>query len=170
MKMKLQPHNSCPKNYQIECELVVGESLELHFEVESKQEDFKESSRFSKIPYKNWGFWEEDVVEIFIRRKGENSYLEAQISPSSQGFQLIIERPRELFYTPIFETVKTSSSFEGRKWQGVLTIPNTLIPGAGEEFEGGVFAILGSPREHYALNPNLEKTPDYHRPELFISL
>lgn len=166
--MKLQHHNSSLENFHIECELRFTEFVELHFTVHSKEYDFKKSERFSNLPFKNWGFWEEDVIEIFIRRKGEKAYLEAQISPSSLGFQLIIEKPRELFYTPLFETVKTTSSFNGKKWQGTLTIPQGLIPGSGSEFEGGIFAILGNPREHYALNPNPEKSPDYHRPELFI--
>lgn len=164
---KLKPHlSNSHTSFDIEANLSLSSQLVLEFKVKGKA--FTKESRFSKTPFKNWGLWEEDVVELFIRREGESSYLEVQANPKGLGFQLQIFEPRKLFYTPIFESISVTSKISSDEWLGKIEIPQELIPGKGESFEGGIYAILGTPREYYALNPNIDLAPDYHRPELYI--
>lgn len=159
----------------------ISSSYDVYGEVRANQDDvefsfkalgpFKKGKKsFSSIPYKNWGLWEEDVVELFIRGEGAESYLEVQVGVSGASFQLIIEKPRVLYYTPIFNTIKATSSLNKDEFKGSIFIPKDMIPGDTKKLYGGMYAILGNPREYYALNPNPEDKPDFHRPERFVLL
>ena len=124
---------------------------------------------------KNWGLWNKDVMEAFLQlRDHENDvkapYLEIQISPLNQPFALIITEPRNIFFPPKTLDFKHEVSVTDKLWTGKMEVilPEEL---KGNLLYGGFFSILASePREYYALEPNSENNPDFHRPELFLKL
>ncbi len=124
---------------------------------------------------KNWGLWNKDVLEAFLQlRKDENDlkapYLEIQVSPLNQPFALIITEPRKTFFPPGTLDFKTEVTLTDKLWTGKMevTLPEEL---RGGKLYGGFFSCLTTePREFYALSPNPEANPDFHRPELFLSL
>ncbi len=124
---------------------------------------------------KNWGLWNKDVVEAFLQLRSTPDdlnapYLEIQVSPANQPFALIIREPRKVFHAPAVLDFKTEALVEGRGLKGTMTVtlPEEL---QGDLLYGGFFSCLSTePREFYALEPNPEASPDFHRPELFISL
>lgn len=124
---------------------------------------------------KNWGLWNKDVVEAFLQLRNSPDdikapYLEIQVSPLNQPFALIITEPRKLFHAPKTLNFKHDVLMEGRSWKTTmkLELPSEL---RGSLVYGGFFACLDQdPREYYALEPNPEAAPDFHRPELFLAL
>ncbi|WP_408096191.1 hypothetical protein ACJVC5_14220 [Peredibacter sp. HCB2-198] len=124
---------------------------------------------------KNWGLWNTDVVEAFLQLRSNPQdktapYLEIQVSPLNQPFALIITEPRKTFHPPKELEFIHESSVDGRMWTGVMKVklPSEL---KGTHLYGGFFACLDhDPREYYALEPNPEQNPDFHRPELFLPL
>lgn len=124
---------------------------------------------------KNWGLWNKDVVEAFLQLRNNPDdvgapYLEIQISPLNQPFALIITEPRKSFYAPKILDVIHEVLVDGKNWTATmkLTLPNDLL---GSVLYGGFYACLDhDPREYYALQPNIENQPDFHRPELFLPM
>lgn len=124
---------------------------------------------------KNWGLWNTDVLEAFLQlRSAPNDlkapYLEVQVSPLNQPFALIITEPRKTFHPPKTLDFSHEVSVEGKIWSATMKIklPDEL---KGDHLYGGFFACLDhDPREFYALEPNPEQNPDFHRPELFLPL
>jgi hypothetical protein len=124
---------------------------------------------------KNWGLWNKDVVEAFLQLRQTPDdrtapYLEIQVSPANQPFALIIVEPRKTFHAPKALEFTHESTIENRSWTATLKVklPEDL---QGSLPYGGFFACLDAdPREYYALEPNPENNPDFHRPELFLPL
>lgn len=124
---------------------------------------------------KNWGLWNKDVVEAFLQLRSSADdtkapYLEIQVSPLNQPFALIITEPRKSFHAPAVLDALHEVSVEGNLWTATLklSLPADL---KGAYLYGGFFACLDhEPREYYALEPNPEQNPDFHRPELFLPL
>jgi len=124
---------------------------------------------------KNWGLWNKDVVEAFLQlRKTADDfkapYLELQISPLNQPFALIIQEPRKIFQAPKVLDFIHEVNVDGKLWTATMKfeLPSEL---QGSLIYGGFFACLDQePREFYALEPNPEQNPDFHRPELFLPL
>jgi hypothetical protein len=124
---------------------------------------------------KNWGLWNKDVVEAFLQLRSSPDdlkapYLEIQVSPANQPFALIIVEPRKTFHAPKSLDFTHSVSVEGRVWTASMkfSLPEELI---GTKVYGGFFSCLDQdPREFYALEPNPEANPDFHRPEFFLPL
>lgn len=124
---------------------------------------------------KNWGLWNKDVVEAFLQLRSHAEdlkapYLEIQVSPLNQPFALIITEPRKVFAAPKALDFFHEVSVDGKQWKGTMKV--TLPPELkGTEVYGGFFACLDQdPREYFALEPNPESAPDFHRPELFLPL
>ncbi len=119
----------------------------------------------------NWGLWDYDVVEVFIRF-GNGPYLEIQCSPLEQVFALNITTPREDFSFPDKIESKVMAGIHDQTWVSTLTISFKDIPGFNEDtnLNGNCFSCLGlaDSREYYALNINKEDGPDFHRPDLFV--
>lgn len=124
---------------------------------------------------KNWGLWNKDVVEAFLQLRSHANdtnapYLEIQVSPLNQPFALIITEPRKTFFAPKKLEFTTEVTLSDKFWNGKMTVilPDDL---KGDKLYGGFFACLSQdPREYYALEPNPEHSPDFHRPELFLPL
>ncbi len=153
-----------------------GRELTLEFNVNKRSsKSWQTDAKFSNDWSQNWGLWSTDVVEAFIQlRKDENDlsapYLEVQVSPLNQPFALIIVEPRKTFHYPKVLDFSHEVILEGRSWKSVMkvTLPDDLT---GTVPFAGFFACLEeSPREFYALEPNPEENPDFHRPELFVGL
>lgn len=124
---------------------------------------------------KNWGLWNNDVVEAFLQLRAHSEdvkapYLEIQVSPLNQPFALVIVEPRKTFHPPKALEFDHQVLVEGRSWKTILRV--VLPPELqGTSVYGGFFACLeNDPREYYALEPNPEAQPDFHRPELFLNL
>lgn len=124
---------------------------------------------------KNWGLWNKDVVETFLQLRStpediDAPYLEIQVSPLNQPFALIITEPRKTYFPPKTLNFKTEVNVTEKLWTGKMEVilPDEL---KGKNLYGGFYACLSTdPREFYALDPNSESTPDFHRPDLFLKL
>ena len=124
---------------------------------------------------KNWGLWNADVVEAFLQLRADEKdlkapYLEIQVSPLNQPFALIITEPRKTFFPPKTLDFSHEVLVDGKSWKSTLKVklPDEL---KGSMLYGGFFACLDhEPREFFALEPNPENNPDFHRPELFLKL
>lgn len=146
-----------------------SEFIEFEFQVTTNIGP-RTSTEFTNNYQDNWGLWEYDVVEVFIKKEG-NTYLELQVSRFEQPFALIIEKPREVFYKPKELKTEFSSTNIGNTWKSLIKIPFSEIPGTGNILYGNCFSCLGhGNRSFYGLNINTDSSPDFHRPELFINL
>lgn len=153
-----------------------GQKISLEFQVNKRNASPWESDpQMSSNYLKNWGLWNNDVVEAFLQLRSHPEdvtapYLEIQVSPLNQPFALVIVEPRKTFHPPQNLEFKTTSITEGRVWTGTIEV---ILPDEikGDHLYGGFFSCLSkNPREYYALETNPEATPDFHRPELFLSL
>ena len=177
MQVFLKKHGQGPAVHSIKISWKRdGRKIVIDFTVQKRNASFWEADPAMTDDYqKNWGLWNKDVVEAFLQlrsRPDEKSapYLEIQDSPLNRPFALIITEPRKTFYAPQKLEFKTTSSTEGRLWTGSLEV---FLPAdlKGDLLYGGFFSCLThDPREFYALEPNPEVNPDFHRPELFVSL
>lgn len=152
------------------------DSVQIDFQVQKRDgSPWVTSDEFGEDWRKNWGLWDKDVFEAFLQLRNSPDdirapYLEVQVSPLNQAFALLIVEPRKTFHAPEKLDLKTSVETEGRSLKASLTVklPNEL---RGNFLFGGFFSCLGeSPREFFALEPNPEEKPDFHRPELFVAL
>jgi hypothetical protein len=127
--------------------------------------------------------WNFDVVEIFLQWRRNPldftaPYLECELSPDGNKLSLIIIRPRKRTATPWQWDYEFKHTKTDILWKAQLNIPIPRdLPIMKETTSypllyGGAFACLGpgDKREYYALRPNAEDRPDFHRPELFIPL
>ncbi|MGE3610183.1 MAG: hypothetical protein AB7I27_11390 [Bacteriovoracaceae bacterium] len=155
---------------------MTGRKVLMDFTVQKRiKENWTCDSSFSQDWSKNWGLWNHDVVEAFLQLRTQEGqlnapYLEIQVSPLNQPFALIITEPRKTFFAPSQLDFKSSVTLDHLHWEShiELTLPDDI---QGEKLFGGFFSCLGSdPREYFALMPNPEANPDFHRPELFQSL
>lgn len=166
-KKYLQGHHLNSENHNICCSWSISEkAIQISFYLKS-QSEFNCNPKFSKDYKENWGLWEHDVFEVFIKKEGK-SYLELQVSPLGQPFALIIDEPRVLFHPP--QSLETKIDIDlSQGFSAHFEIPFTDIPGDGNKLYGNCFSCLGDDkRSFYALNINKEAGPDFHRPDLFI--
>lgn len=117
-----------------------------------------------------WGLWDWDVVELFLEcgRESDGSYLEFQVSPLGQHFELKIFEPRKRFdrdFRSGFQHEAKQVS-EGH-WQAEMRIPFK-----GNRPRGNAFAILGpeGAKTYWSLFLGPQEIPDFHLPERFSEL
>lgn len=153
-----------------------GRNITIEFQIQKRLgAPWQSDANFSQDYSKNWGLWNKDVIEAFLQlRSDENDlsapYLEIQVSPLNQPFALIIKEPRKTYYAPDNLPFKTEVTLTDKLWSGKMevTLPEDL---QGDHLYGGFFSMIAiDPKEYYALNPNPEENPDFHRPELFLRL
>lgn len=178
MSLVLRSHHSIAKpRWQVTGSVHrVGRLLVWSMEVHGPAEqNWHTSEQFGSDVRKNWELWNFDVVEAFLQLRSHDGdvsapYLEVQISPLKQGLALVILEPRKAFYTPMQMVWHAQNSVSKGHWKTTveLELPQDFSEG---DLWGGLFACLGSgERDFYALNPNPEARPDFHRPELFQRL
>jgi len=153
-----------------------GRVVTIHFTVNKRSSrPWLSDEAFTGDWAKNWGLWNKDVVEAFLQLRANKDdikapYLEIQVSPLNQPFALVITEPRKVYAPPKALEFSHEVSVEGKQWNATLkvTLPDEL---QGKDVYGGFFACLDeNPREYFALEPNPESAPDFHRPELFLPL
>lgn len=161
---------------KVSWEQVSASEISIIFEVQKRHSrTWYGDSKFGDNYKENWGLWNFDVVEAFLQfRKNENDltapYLEVQVSPLNQPFALVITEPRKVFHAPENLVMHTHVELDEKNWKAEfkVTLPQEI---QGTHLYGGFFACLGNgPREFYALEPNTEAAPDFHRPDLFLPL
>lgn len=177
MNIFLQKHGPGVANHRIKVSgKRNGNSFRLAFEVQKRNQDLWHTDDAFTADYKsNWGLWNKDVVEAFLQLRSDVDdlkapYLEVQVSPLNQPFALIITEPRKTFFAPDNLDIKTESKIDGKIWTGSIevTFPKEI---KGEYLFGGFFSCLQiEPREYFAILPNPEERPDFHRPEFFVPL
>lgn len=177
MQFFLKKHAPQVATHLVKSEIQIsGRTLTFNFTVSKRDSsEFCANPEFGEDYSKNWGLWETDVVEAFIQLRSHPDevtapYLEIQLSPLNQPFALLIQKPREVFDYPKNLDFKHESTGEDRTWRAKLevTLPEEL---KGDHLYLGLFACLGiGEREYFALIPNPESNPDFHRPELFVSM
>lgn len=124
-----------------------------------------------------WGLWEWDVVELFVRANSRSpTYYEFQLSPLGQFFELEIFEPRKRFnqsFESGFRHEVTPPDIEGR-WRATFRIPLARLgwDGRPESIQGNGFAILGEPasKTYWSLHLPMQLKPDYHLPQYFRPL
>lgn len=170
----LKPHRSntnlllTPK---LSYELISKEILSVKFMVQINESHTEQS--FNTNFWDNWGLWNFDVFEVFIQRESrENHYLELQVSPLSQKFALLVEKPRETTHKLKSINSRAIGSFEKNLFGANFEIAISDIPGDGNLLKANFHCILGpeNSRQHFSLNPNTELKPDFHRPDLFLTI
>ena len=170
---KLALHSSCDQSkYRVEASHgYVGKYFHVNFKVTASS--LYTDEKFEVGSFKNWGLWEYDVVEVFLRRgKSEGDYLELQASPFKQFFALRVIEPRKVTQEPEHLKSKINTKITSDGFEAEFQIELDDLPGEGDVIIGNLFACLGTPdkRKYFAINPNLETVPDFHRPDLFIKL
>lgn len=177
MQAYLKKHGSGVACHTVKAQWEISERVvTINFSVNKRNsQPWLADEVFTEDWSKNWGLWNTDVVEAFLQLREHNDdvrapYLEIQVSPLNQPFALIITEPRKLFAAPAVLDFSHEVTVEGRQWNATLkvTLPEDL---QGKYVYGGFFACLDqNPREYFALEPNPEAAPDFHRPELFLQL
>ena len=177
MQAYLKKHTPSFSNHSIKINWSYSERIVvIDFQIQKRiGPSWQVDSTFSEDWLKNWGLWNKDVFEAFLQLRHDASdttapYLEIQVSPLNQPFALIITEPRKTYLPPKELLYKTEVTLTDKLWVGKmeLTLPDELV---GTSLYGGFFACLATePREFYALQPNPEVNPDFHRPELFLPL
>lgn len=177
MQAYLKKHDSQFAGHRIKVNWSLSQrNLNIQFEIQKRTgPGWQTDPQFSPDWLKNWGLWNKDVFEAFLQLRSHHDdvsapYLEIQLSPLNQPFALIITEPRKTYFPPAQLDFKGSVQVEDKFWTGVIdvTLPDEL---KGERLYGGFFSCLSTnPREYYALEPNPESNPDFHRPELFLCL
>lgn len=171
MSKHLNLHNSCASQHKIFVDWKIDRDY-IHFDFEILNYTPHHNIDFSSDYKDNWGLWNTDVVEIFLKRDDSNDYLEVQSSPLNQPFGLIIEEPRVKWHVPEVLDLAVSNITLGNTWKSTLSVGLNFIPGNSKRIIGNCFACLGDieNREYFALNTNNEKNPDFHRPDLFVEI
>lgn len=177
MQAFLKKHGTGPSGHTVKVEWeFAGQDVTLKYTVSKRtSRPWQTDEVFTQDYTKNWGLWNKDVVEAFLQLRSSEKdlkapYLEIQVSPLNQPFALIVTEPRKSYHPPKVLDVTHEVSVDGRTWTSSLklTLPSDL---KGTIPYGGFFACLDhEPREFYALEPNPEANPDFHRPELFLPL
>jgi hypothetical protein len=177
MQLFLKKHGPGPAYHSVKVDYQLqGNDLSMNFSVQKRTGDaWASDSGFTSDWKKNWGLWNKDVVEVFLQLRNHSDevnapYLELQVSPLNQPFALIITEPRKVFFPPEKLEMTHQTDLKDRLWNTQLNVklPNEL---RGQMVYGGFFSCLeATPREYYALFPNSEEKPDFHRPDLFVCL
>jgi hypothetical protein len=177
MQAHLKKHDSGFSNYSIKVNWHrSAHEVVVDFHIHRRTgKGWEFDDKFSSDWAQNWGLWNKDVFEAFLQLRSDDSdliapYLEVQVSPLNQPFALLVVEPRKVYYPPESLILDTQVSIGENSWAGKVTVslPRDL---KGHLLYGGFFSCLGPlPREYYALNPNLEEKPDFHRPDLFYPL
>lgn len=120
-----------------------------------------------------WGLWEYDVVELFLRVGGAPTYYEFQVSPLGQFFELEVFEPRKR----VNDKFSSGFTFDVERasptvWSARMRIPlkNLGWDERIESLRGNAFAILGEPRTYWSTGLPEQEAPDFHLPQYFIPL
>lgn len=172
------PQDQAMHGHQIQVDYAFSDGLfSAHFVVKKAKPFFwLTDQNFSQDNNKNWGLWNFDVVEVFLQPRKEithfqGPYLELQVSPLNQGFNLQIIEPRKIYYTPLelkyFHQTFLSETLDSFRWESRLTVQ---LPETAKYLFGNCYACLGygESREYFGLNLKPSSHPDFHCPDYFL--
>lgn len=178
--MKLVPINTPQSQFSVSAQIhQVGRIIYWNMQCIGPKTPWHTQAQMGEDYRKNWLLWESDVLETFLqlRRHEEDfsaPYLELQVSPLNQPLALVIQKPRESFYTPLrlsFQSRCQLSETETQKqWtlEAQVSLPEEL---QGVSLWGGVFACLrAQEREYHALEPWAPAPANFHLPQYFQRL
>jgi hypothetical protein len=187
MNFVLQRHHSSPeRGYKVSVKVDKEHSWQWNFSFEVTKTSTHEwalGEKFSPDSRRNWGLWNEDVVEIFFKplslKTIPDAYFEMQLSPSGRAFEFLILKPRQIQLTPwesfsFFHRCDVTDQRWLASWS--FRLPEWCQEPSFSSVTFGAFACLNSAdviktnRQYFSLRPNTESNPDFHRPELFIPL
>lgn len=170
--------NSLLHLHQVAVDYAFAESIfSAHFVVKKKKPYFwLTDQNFSSNNNKNWGLWNFDVVEVFLQPRREIThfqapYIELQVSPLNQGFNLNIIEPRKIYYTPLdLNFYHETFLAENETHYGWETKLSVQLPEDVKYLFGNCYACLGQGenREYFGLNLKPSSNPDFHCPDYFI--
>lgn len=144
------------------------DSIEVETEVISHSQYEWKDGRFDKVSYKNWGLWEQDVVEVFLQdRATGSSYYEFMVSPKNHSFMLKTITPRQINWSPMSIELQSKTQLSDNKWRSWMKIQN---PFKNHLLWGNIHACLGDQRQYYSLFHEACEKPDFHRPYQFQKL
>jgi hypothetical protein len=170
----LKPHQQTPtdSSVKVNYERSKGKWI-FNFEVISSQ-NWQTDKKFLNRPEKNWELWKKDVVEVFFQPRSHAEdfsapYLELQVSPLNQGFQLMILSPREIFYTPLDLNWDSKVKLGDHSWKSEIQL-DWAYDSRKTFFYAGFFACLNKPQCFFSDEHHQTEKPDFHRPEFFRCL
>jgi alpha-galactosidase len=125
--------------------------------------------------------WDADVVEVFLRKPGQQGYFEFEASPLNQWLDVRVITPRrEVDFNWISNLdLQTDLDRQAGVWLTLFRIPfkNLLadpgqFPETGDMWRINLFRILGREphRSYLAWRPTFTETPDFHVPDAFGNL
>lgn len=166
-----------PHNYEVVALLKEdAENYQFNFSVKKKSmTNWNTNPSFSTYKNDNYGLWEYDVVEVFIQSRSHSGsdstpYMEIQVSPLGQAFQLKIVEPRKKTLYPPSLNWAFSPTFSQDKniWSVDINVAKSNF--TEEIIYGNLCACLGpkESRNFFALAAGAEPAPDFHRPGDFI--
>lgn len=128
-----------------------------------------------------WGLWDWDVVELFLApfRPTDGQfpcYLEFQVSPLNQYFEMMIFEPRKRFDRDfrLLGLRHSASILSEKRWTAELQIPLAPLGWDGDpgSLFGNAFSIQGKPgeRNYWSLYLPPQTKPDFHLPRHFQPL
>lgn len=182
MRTALHPHPPVPTgplpDIQVGWTLNADGWLEAIFSVTLPPgETWHTDPLYSRTDYaKNWGLWDQDVVELFVQPRPyaeatSAPYYEMQLSPLGQPFALRIEEPRQRFEPPQNLAYTKQIALDGPRW---LTRLAVRIPDyePGAPLFGNLTACLGPAdrRSYFTLVEGPGEGLDFHRPQEFVQL
>jgi hypothetical protein len=152
-------------------------SLHVDFEVQGRVPHVNPLLPFDQSADK---LWEHDVVEVFVSlARAEDEvpfapYLEFQVSPLGQYFELKIFKPRErVQINPMLGLVPQATK-SSNSWTARFEIPleKHLNCAKGQPIFGNLYSILGAPgsKEFWSLFTPPQTVPDFHVPSHFKRL
>lgn len=168
-------------HHQVAVDFAVGEGLfSAHFSISKPKPFFwlTDQNFHTYNNNKNWGLWNFDVIEVFLQPRNQithfhQSYLELQVSPLNQGFNLQIIEPRKIYYTPLdlnfYHETNLTETTTHYQWECKLTVS---LPEIDKYLFGNFYACLGQgeTREYFGLNLKASAKPDFHCPDYFVML
>jgi len=121
-----------------------------------------------------WGLWDWDVVEVFLQLE-PSRYLEFQVSPLGQYFELEIFEPRKRFNKDFRSGLQYRAWQKGSDaWSAQMKLRLGSLGWNGDPASilGNAFAILGEgvTKTYWSLLLDPQEKPDFHLPDKFEPL
>ena len=121
------------------------------------------------------GLWEGDVLELFLANPKTGFYVEFNLGPCGAWWCCTFDSPRVRASAPEpFKGVTARAKPTEAAWDSTLTIPLRSLPPSlafdPDITKGNITFCLGKPQQFVTLADLGGGTPDFHRPDKWITL
>ncbi|MCL1892981.1 MAG: hypothetical protein FWG02_01925 [Holophagaceae bacterium] len=122
------------------------------------------------------GLSEADVVELFLLNPNTGFYIEFNLSPHGAWWCCTFESPRvrSVEMPNILHGVKTNANISQKGWDSSLLVPLKSLPSHlafdTKTTRGNITFCLGQPQQYFSMADLGGETPDFHRPDRWITL